>query len=58
MDIEEMDYLKDKISVFIENNIKENKLRSKINYGKKILCKRSNNDVSNDVVYFTKYKAK
>ena len=58
MDMEEMDYLEDKIGVFIENSIKENKLRSKINYGKKILRKRSDVNVSNDVVYLVKYKAK
>ena len=58
MDLEEYEWLEDRIDVFIESNIKENRLRSKINYGKKILRKRSDNDISNDMVHLIKYKAK
>ena len=58
MDLEEYEWLEDRIDVFIESNIKENRLRSKINYGKKILRKRSDNDISNDMVHLIKYKVK
>jgi hypothetical protein len=41
----DLEYIEDKIDVFIENSIKEKKLRRKINYAK-ILCKRANISVN------------
>ena len=54
----DLEYIEGRIDVWIDSQIKENKLRSKINYGKKILRKRSNVNVSNNVVHLVKYKAK
>ena len=45
MDLEEYEWLEDRIDVFIENNIKETRLRSKINY-EKILCKGNNTSIN------------
>ena len=53
MDLEEYEYLEDRVDVFIENSIKETRLMSKINYGKKILSKRNDNNSINSVVYIT-----
>ena len=39
----DLEYLEDKVDVFIENSIKSNRLRRKIDYGKKILHKRASN---------------
>ena len=39
----DLEYIEDKIDVFIENSIKDNRLRRKIDYGKKILHKRASN---------------
>ena len=40
----DIDWIEDRIDVFIENSIKEHKLRRNIDYAKKILHKRDNND--------------
>ena len=34
----DLEYIEDRIDVFIENSIKNNRLRRKIDYGKKILA--------------------
>ncbi len=39
----DLEYIEDKIDVFIENGIKNNRLRRKIDYGKKILSKGNSN---------------
>ena len=45
----DLDYIEDKIDVFIENSIKDNRLRRKIDYGKKILHKgNSNSNITNN----------
>ena len=38
----DLEYIEDRIDVFIENSIKSNRLRRKIDYGKKILHKGNN----------------
>ena len=55
MDIEEMEYLLDKVDVHIENQIKEKRI--KVNY-EKILHNRTNNDSASSMVRFIKHKAK
>ena len=55
LDVEEMEYLLDKVDVHIENQIKEKRI--KVNY-EKILHNRTNNGSTNNLVRFVKYKAK
>ena len=55
MDIEEMEYLLDKVDVHIENQIKEKRI--KVNY-EKILHNRTNNGSTSNMVRFIKHKAK
>ena len=40
----DLEYIEDKVDIFIENSIKEKRTRRKIDYAKKILHKRDNND--------------
>ena len=55
MDIEELEYLLDRVDVHIENQIKEK--RVKVNY-EKILHNRTNNDSTSSLVHIVKHKAK
>ena len=55
MDIEEIEYLLDKVDVHIENQIKEK--RVKVNY-EKILHNRTNNGSTSNLVHIIKHKAK
>ena len=53
----DLEYIEDRIDVFIENNIKERKYRRKINY-EEILHNGIVCDKSSIMVYITKHKAK
>ena len=55
MDIEELEYLLDKVDVHIENQIKEKRI--KVNY-EKILHNRTNNGSTGSLVHIIKHKAK
>ena len=55
MDIEELEYLLDRVDVHIENQIKEKRI--KVNY-EKILYNRTNNDSTSNLVHIVKHKAK
>jgi len=54
----DLEYIEDKIDVFIESKIKENRLRRKLNYGKEILSKRNADDRSVSLVYNNKHQVK
>ena len=41
----DLDYIEEQVDVWIESQIKENRLRSKINY-EKILCKGNNTSIN------------
>tara|TARA_R110001583_G_scaffold40747_4_gene129986 strand:- start:8149 stop:8352 length:204 start_codon:yes stop_codon:yes gene_type:complete len=55
LDVEEMEYLLDKVDVHIQNQIKEKRI--KVNY-EKILHNRTNNGSTSNMVRFIKRKTK
>ena len=54
----DLDYIEDMVDVYIESNIKENRLRRKLNYGKEILSKRNVDDRSVSLVHNNKHQVK
>ena len=53
----DLEYIEEKIDIFIENNIKEKRYRSKINY-EKILRSRNVHDNNGSLVHINEHKVK